>query len=258
MWVIADYQPVSLFSLRMGLATSTGAKTLFLPTPFTIRTALLDAAIRTRGVAVGPEMFEKLKTLSLAVRPPERVVVTNLFTKVQKPRRTDQRSEDEEEEDEAESPGSSAMQKTIAFREYTYLVGGLGLAFSGDEPALRTMAELLPHVNYFGKRGSFFQLLDPPKLMDVLPEGFVLLDGVYIEGDRVEGQTPRAFVPGIIQMMDDWGRGLTFEKINVYTDEPIRLGKDRVLKSVVLPYRLVRSSKSFSFYERIVVRGVKQ
>ena len=251
MWVIADYQPVGLFSLKIGLATSTGAKTLFLPTPFTIRTALLDAAIRTRGAAVGPEMFEKLKTVSLAVRPPERVVVTNLFTKVQKPRRADQRSGDEEEEDEAESPGSSAMQKTIAFREYVFLEGRFSLALSGDDPALQSVVGLLPQVNYFGKRGSFFQLLNPPKLMDVLPEGFVPLDGIYVEGSRVEGQVPRTFIPGIIQMMDDWGRSLTFDKVNVYTDRKIELGKDRVFKNVILPYRLVRSSKSFSFYERV-------
>lgn len=250
MWLIADYEPVGLFSLKVGLATSTGAKTLFLPTPFAIRTALLDAAIRTQGVAVGPEMFEKLKTLSLAVRPPERVVVTNLFTKVQKPRRIDKRSGDEEE-DEAENPSSSVMQKTIAFREYTYLAGRLCLAFSGDEPALRTVAELLPQVNYFGKRGSFFQMVAPPKQTDMLPEGFVLLDGIYIEGTTVEGHQPSAFVPGIIQIMDDWGRSLTFEKVNIYTDKKIERGKDRIFKHVILPYRLVRSSKSFSFYERI-------
>jgi hypothetical protein len=51
--------------------------------------------------------------------------------------------------------------------------------------------------------------------------------------------------------MDDWGDSLTFTKANIYTDEKIVLGKDRVRKSVVLPYYLVRSSKSYSYYERI-------
>lgn len=45
-------------------------------------------------------------------------------------------------------------------------------------------------------------------------------------------------------------RRSTIAKANIYTDEKIVLGKDRVRKSIVLPYRLVRSSKAFSLYER--------
>jgi hypothetical protein len=51
--------------------------------------------------------------------------------------------------------------------------------------------------------------------------------------------------------MDDWGPQLTFEKVNIYSDEDIRLGRDRIREPVILPYRLVRSSRNFSYYERI-------
>jgi len=238
MWLIAHYRPVGLFSLKVGLATSTGAKTLFLPTPFAVRMALLDAAIRTRGLAAAPGVFEVLKGLTIAVLPPERVVVTNLFTKVLKPQRSDAQREE-------------AMQPTIAFREYAYLMGNLSMAFEGEEVALNQLEALLPHVNYFGKRGSFFQLLAPPGRNKELPEGFVMLRGVYVYGNKVAGQVATPFPLGIIQVMDDWGPHLTFEKVNIYTDEDIRLGLDRILKSVILPYRLVRCSRSFSYYERI-------
>ncbi len=77
------------------------------------------------------------------------------------------------------------------------------------------------------------------------------MDGVYVQGTQVSGQGPKAFVAGLIQIMDDWGKSLTFAKANIYTDEKIVLGKDRVRKSVVLPYRLIRSSKGFSYYERM-------
>ncbi len=83
MWLIAEYKPVSLFSLKSGLATSTGAKTLFVPTPFAIRTALLDAAIRTQGITASGPVFDALKLIKLAIHPPDRVTVTNLFAKVQ-------------------------------------------------------------------------------------------------------------------------------------------------------------------------------
>ena len=237
MWLIAEYQPVTLFSFRSGMATSSGAKTLFLPTPFAIRTALLDVAIRTNGLTTGQMAFDWIKELSIAVRPPERVVVTNLFAKILKPTRKEEAEE--------------AMDRTIAFREYAQLEGMVALAFSVAEEWVYELTMLLAQVNYFGKRGSFFQLMAAPCKVEELPDGFVPMDGVYVQGTQVGGQAPGAFVAGLIQMMDDWGESLTFAKTNIYTDEKIAIGKDRLRKSVVLPYRLVRSSKSFTYYERI-------
>lgn len=235
MWLIAEYKPVGLFSFKVGPATATGAKTLFLPTPFAIRTALLDAALRTRGVAVGPEIFEIVKGLTIAAFPPEQVVVTNLFTKVLKPMRSDSQSEE-------------AMQGTIAFREYAYLTGCLALAIGGPEANLEQISALLPQINYFGKRGSFFQLLEYPKCIDELPENFVVLKGTTSETS--ETNQPISFPLGIIQVMDDWGPSLNFDKVNIYNDNSIRLGRDRIREFVMFPYQLIQSSRGFSYYER--------
>lgn len=243
-WLIAEYHPVTLFSLRLGEATSTGAKTLLVPTPFAIRTALLDAAIRTQGVAAGPTAFEAIKGLRLAMRPPERVAVTNLFAKVLKPQRSDK-------------PGrKGAMQRTIAFREYAHLEGSLRLALAGDEAALTAVEPLLAQVNYFGKRGSFFQLVAPPEQVetanDESPPSFILLVGVYVNEGRITGQEPQAFPLGLMQLMDDWGPGLTYDKVNVYDPAQIRRpgkGDDRIRRGVVFPYRLTRTGRGFTAYE---------
>lgn len=237
MWLIAEYQPVTLFSFRSGMATSSGAKTLLLPTPFAIRTALVDAAIRTNGPEAGPPAFDWIKELDIAVRPPERVVVTNLFAKILKPTR--------------KAEAENAMDRTIAFREYAHLEGTLALAFSLAEQRTRELSALLAQINYFGKRGCFFQMLAPPQVIERLPEGFVPMDGVYLEGTQVKSPEAGFLALGLVQIMDDWGKSLTFAKANIYCDEKIVLGKDRLRKSVVLPYRLVRSSKGYSYYERI-------
>lgn len=237
MWLIAEYRPATLFSFRSGIATSSGAKTLFLPTPFAIRMALLDAAIRTHGAESGPEAFEWIKRLSIAIRPPERVVVTNLFAKVLKPSR--------KEETEHH------MGRTIAFREYAYLAGDTALAFGTSSEQANKLARVLAQINYFGKRGSFFQLLRAPYPVPALPADFVPLDGTYIQGTQLKGERQGAFALGLVQIMDDWGETLTFAKANIYCEEKIKVGTDRVRKTVVLPYRLVRASKSFSYYERL-------
>lgn len=237
MWIIAEYKPITLFSFRSGTATSSGAKSLFSPTPFAIRTALLDAAIRTKGVAIGRVAFDWIKRLSLAIRPPERLVVTNLFTKILKPAK----KEDSEK----------TMQRTIAFREYVQFDGIMGIAVGVPDNHADELEFLLMQINYFGKRGSFLQLMPKIERATELPQDFITLDGAYIEDKKVRGEWPISFKPGLLQLMDDWGDELTFSKVNIYTDDKISLGKDRVRKGILLPYRLVRSSKSFSYYERI-------
>ncbi|MGB9776385.1 MAG: hypothetical protein ACPLYD_02580 [Anaerolineae bacterium] len=237
-WLVAHYQPVGLFSLKPGEATSTGGKSLLVPTPFAIRNALLDAAIRVRGLSHGPRAFETIKALRVALAPPKRAAVTGLFVKILKPER---------EADERER----AMQRTIAFREYVYLEGVLGLALGGDPAHLNDVSPLLSQVTYLGKRGSFFQLLAPPEEVetpdDRPPEGFVLL-APWDQAGAAKGSLP-AFPLGHIQRLDDWGADLTFEKVNVYTSEDIRLGRDRVRFDVVLPYQIIRSGRGFAVYE---------
>jgi len=237
MWLIAEYNPVTLFSFRSGIATSSGAKTLFFPTPFAIRTALLDAAICTKGLEAGKTMFEWIKGLSIAVSPPERIVVTNLFAKILKPTRKKEAKE--------------SMDRTIAFREYAHLKGTVYIAFKISEVHTEELHFLLTQINYFGKRGSFFQFVPPTKILEELPEDFISTDAPYIQDGQIKGVYPNEFKIGLIQVMDDWGNSLTFDKVNVYSSEIIKENKDRVRKNIILPYKLVRSSKSFTYYERI-------
>ncbi len=237
MWLVAEYQPVTLFSFRSGITTSSGAKTLFLPTPFAIRTALLDAAIRTQGLNAGEAAFDWIKNLLIAVRPPERIVVSNLFTKVLKPTRKEN--------------AESAMDSSIAFREYAYLDGSLHMAFGLTHELKGEIVSLLTQINYFGKRGCLFQLMGEPDAVEALPENFIRLDGICVEEGRISGNWPASFALGIIQLMDDWGNDITFSKINVYTEEKIELGKERKQKYVILPYNLIRASKGFSYYKRV-------
>jgi hypothetical protein len=233
MWLVAEYQPTALFSLKPAWATSSGGKSLLVPTPYAIKMALLDAACRTAGVAAAKEAWPPLRDLAVALRPPARIVVTNLFTKILKPSRTPAK------------PGArhaGPMAKTICFREYVHLDGLLGIALGGDVDKWPQLREWLIQINYLGKRGGFVMLLGPPTLVEALPSGFI----------EVNGETPRAFhADGIIQQLDDCDASLTFEKANIYSGKRIRLGKERVLRHIVLPYQLVRSSKSFSYYERI-------
>jgi hypothetical protein len=244
MWVVAEYSPASLFSLRLGEATSTGAKTLLVPTPFAIRTALLDVAIRLDGAESAPRAFDRLRATRVAIRVPERIAVTNLFVKVRKPRRADAQDVDED---------SEAMPATIAFREYAHMDGTLGVALEPADGTSDWIETLLLRVTYFGKRGSFFQILSKPTRLKTLPAGYLIAGGEARLWNELTGYGPERMPAGILQVLDDWGPTLTWQKVDVYTREAILLGSDRLRRSAVLPCRVIQSSRSFTYYERIRV-----
>jgi len=246
MWLIAEYEAASLFSLKLSSATASGGKTLLVPTPYAIKMALLDAACRIKGVEEARNLWGKICTIGIALRPAAQIVVSNSFQRFWKPWQfKGKASEREAKTAEALAKGRYPFQPDIGYREYAQWVGTLGIAFSASEnESTDWLGDLLLNVNYLGKRGGFVQLVPPFQYAAQLPENFVEAT-----------VKPKAFaVNGVLQVLDDCGPSLTFAKANIYNREnrdKIKMGKERVTRHIVLPnFRLTRSSKSFSLYER--------
>lgn len=226
MWIVAQYIPTAFFSLKPHMATSTGGKTLIVPTPFAIKTGLLDAAIRTQGLEQGKTLFSEIQRLAIAVNLPNQIVVNNTFNRILRAARNP-------------SPGQWPYQRTIGFREYAQFGGPLKLAFRGM--SRDNLIPLLIQLNYLGKRGGFVQLCERPQEIKSLSNEFTVLT------ENINGFFPL----GTLQVVDDWGQDLTFERLNIYSDESITTGKHRIFHDIVLPYQPVRSSREFTLYERI-------
>lgn len=242
LWIVARYLPVAPFSLKPAAATSSGGKTLLAPTPYAIKMALLDAAIRTKGVGEGERLLPFLRDLSVAIALPDDLLVIKGFSKIQRPLKD---KNDEQKAMEAQARGHWPMQPTIAYREYVYYRDAFQLAFSspGEEALSVELSRLLTCINYFGKRGGFMQIMEPPRQQEHLPEN--LFTELTAEGLQ-------QFHPdGTLQVLDDCGKSLTFQRANIYSAERITMGKERILRHIVLPYTLKRSSRSYSWYRRI-------
>jgi hypothetical protein len=245
MWVTAVYHQVSLFSLKPADATSTAGRSLLVPTPFSIKMALLDMALRLYGVDAGAINFPLIRDLPIALAPPPRVVVSNCFMRIHKPRRekSGQAPADNENEDLGEGP----FIRTVAFREYVQYSGPLGIAVQVEsQQDASTLSLLLAQVSYLGKRGSFFQIDGPPFMRERLPteQGYLRLDAAETDSESLG----RSYT---LQVLDDCGSSLTFQQANIYSGEGIALDKGRILRQVMLPYRLTHSSKGFSLYQRM-------
>jgi hypothetical protein len=230
MWVVAEYESTALFTLKPATATASGGRTLPVPTPFAIKMALLDIVCRVEGVEVAEGVWSWLNNCRVALRPAPHLVINNTFIKVLRPRRN------------PAEPGSADegfFQKTISYREYAYLDGRFGIAL---EVSAEEQAEALSHwlvcINYLGKRGGFIQIQDVPYLEDVLGSRFVIV-----------GEALQTFpLDALLLQLDDTSPRLTFDKANIYSGKSIQLGKERILHHVALPYRLIRSSRGYSYY----------
>lgn len=241
MWIVAQYLPVSFFSLRPAGATSSGGKTLLVPTPYAIKMALLNAAICSQGINEGEHLFPFIRDLSLYLDPPEELIVVKSFSKI---RRELKDKSNPEKAQRAREKKEYPMQPTIAYREYINYHGTLRLACEyADDFLSFVLPPLFTQINYLGKRGGFIQIMEPPEQVEQLPPGR------FIELTPDDLRTFNS--KGTLQMLDDCGKSLTFQRANIYSAERITLGKERILRHVVLPYRLKRSSRGYSWYEYI-------
>jgi hypothetical protein len=240
MWTIAEYQPTALFSLRPATATTSGGKTLIVPSPFAIKMGLLDVAIRTLGFKQGKSLFTLIRDLDIAIRPSRWIVINKTFIKILRYKEIKSKASEKETAIlAAKRDRQWPYYRTIAYREYVHFSDNLSIAF--QETPRETLVPLLTQINYFGKRGGFIQLQQPPETMTNLPKDFTMLTR------SIDGSFPL----GILQILDDFGEQMTFEHANIYHVKNMRAKVERIFHQVVLPYRAVRSSRSFTLYQRI-------
>ena len=116
------------------------------------------------------------------------------------------------------------------------------------EPSrLDLLKRAVAHINYFGKRGSFFQFLGMEE-WDALATGFMIGDGdnpAEIARDTY----------GVSQFLDDFGPDLVkakdgFDRVSTYHAKPISMGKHRVLVQTLVPYREVQATRTFTRFVR--------
>lgn len=235
MWVLARYRPTGLFSLKSSATTSSGAKTLLVPTMYSVKMALIDAAFRSGED--GEEVFELVKPLKIRFRPPEHAAVTHGFIKIHREREV-KATDPAAKARAVELKRTSPFQPTVAYREFCAFDGELTVAISAEETSW--LEELLPLIGYFGKRGSFFQFVGLDRV-ESLPERFT-----FPMEDPPEGFDLNVTV----QPLDDLGERARFDAISTYSTGRARLGRDRVLVQTAIPYKAVSASRGYTLYRR--------
>jgi hypothetical protein len=241
------YLPTTLFSLKDSNSTNSGAKSLFLPSPYSIKMALLNQIITIEGIETFSQseveivkgkkkktelqeakIFEAIRDakISYHLRQGSRFCVNNTFVKILKIKE-DKGSKKDKETGKVFEPG---FQETVSFREYIHIGQSIEMIFEVfDEFTATYLKKYLHKINYFGKRGCFFQFLE---YNDNPPEANV------VPFDVKKGLT------GILQKYDDFDEQVTFEMVNNFSGKPTKR-KEQIW---VLPLKSKSSSKSYTSY----------
>lgn len=209
------YQPTSLFSLKESNATNSGSKSLLLPSPYAIKMAIFNQAI----IELGTEAFKAKKSTELAyIRDAKifyRIIgsfcVNNCFVTIQSQR-------------------DGAFRGKPSFREYIYLSENIEIIFEIEkEEAKLFLKKYLHRINYFGKRGCFFQFIEYRN---------------FPSEPNVKEFDASDISFGVLQEYDDMSAKATFENINNYNSASAKRDK----KVLVIPVQNVNSSKSYTHY----------
>lgn len=210
----AIYKPTALFSLRDSNSTSSGAKSLFLPSPYAIKMAFLSQAISLGGENFyeNKKKFEIIRDAVIGYYIKGSFCVNNCFVKIQKQRDND------------------PFKPTVSFREYVFSDNDLEIIFEvADKEHVAFLKTYLHRINYFGKRGCFFQ--------------FVSYNNAPNQSNVNEFDVKKLSL-GLLQEYDDFDRRLTFDNVNSFNDAKTSRSKT----ILVLPLSNISSSKSYTLF----------
>jgi hypothetical protein len=231
-WLIFQYAPVALFSLKMSRATSTMGKTLLVPSPYSVKMAFLDAALR-HGLTENPEdLVRGLARANLRIGVPDEACVTITIQSIRQETR---------DEDRKRQPDLPPYRGNIAMREFVHHTGVLRLAFELRSLAPDLAALLIgaaPAINYLGKRGSFLQYLGCSRERAA--------DNRFTQ--PVKDMNPRAAASGQSVQLDDFGPRATFAALNSFSPAKIERGVHRTFVDTLVPLVLYNSGPGFMHY----------
>ncbi len=95
-------------------------------------------------------------------------------------------------------------------------------------------------ITYMGKRGGFVQATGECQQADSLDPSFI----------DISATTNSFLLTGTLQLMDDCVTNLAFDYVDIYSGKNMRIGKERILWQIVIPYQLRSTSRAYSVYER--------
>ncbi|MDM7911883.1 MAG: hypothetical protein QUS09_02190 [Methanotrichaceae archaeon] len=224
-WLKAELEFASFYSYRMPGLSPQYALASPVPSPASLRLALVDASIQYSGdPEYGRQVFEWVKTAPLWVLPPERVSILKLFVKrLKRPKIT-----------------GDMLVPSTAVREYCHLGGPLEVYIEVTKP--QEIASLLVRTRRLGTSDSIItarvqETEGPP------------LDLCWRRLSDLDLPThPVNYENRLVVMLTEFRTGLEFDEVNPFSEARQRRPFEQ--DSYLLPLVQERKGENWSLYRR--------
>jgi len=255
-WLRADYEFPSTFSYRMPKVSAQFAIGSPIPSPATVKLALVDTAIRWSGnVDEGRRIFDLIKTAKVCAVPPPRMVRFRAFIKRLKPNEvvacpnhpayTVSAKLGKDKRSECPYCGTipqlkiSTLEESTGVRDYFLLDGPLSVFIEVPAYGVGDIDTLLRRVRRFGTSDSLCYCIcvvkGKPPTENLLPRTF--------------GATTSAGAGGFVSLLADLTAHSQFDGFNPFG------GDEKLAKQDIRPYILAltvrRSGETWAILERI-------
>ncbi len=220
-WIGARYEFASTFSYRIPYFSSSYALSAPVPSPSTIKLAMVGATInRTGDIEKGRRLFGKISNANIMIELPNKIVAFRTLMKRLKKRRQEE-----------------GFDNTFGIREYVIYDGTLGIHLNVSPEDLEEVSEALQRIQYFGTSDSICYCLEKTKTGP---------DQKQIIRPCLQEQTLR----GTIFLLSDFPEKITFDEVNPLSGKKMK--KDSIsLKPYLFPIRAVQKDRNCTIYEHI-------
>jgi hypothetical protein len=224
-WIHANLHFAGLFSYRIPNISPGYALTSPIPSPSSLRLALVDTAIKIKGsVKFGEEIFELVKSANLEIEPPEKVSILKFFIKRLKP---------------SKSKGAG-FEESFGVREYCHFMGPMKFYVEISERQ-EEIAHLFKQLRRLGTTDSLLRC--DASLNDKEPDLRTTSKIVNFLKPEISNLMRRPVVT-----LNEIKEDAKYFQVNPYAKG--RRGNPFIPKTFVLPLREVRRGENFVLYEK--------
>lgn len=225
MWIRASFYFPALFSYRIPNISPSYALASIIPSPSSVKLALVDAAIKFSGsVNYGVEIFNLIKTVKIEIEPPDKVSVLKFFIKRLKPSKTK----------------SVGFEESFGIREYCHFIGLLKIYFEIPDRQSEII-ELLQRLRRLGTSDSLLNC--EAALIEAEPDLSVtckLLNEIKPESLNLKGRP--------VVTLNELRGDAEFIQVNAFAGG--RKGNPFVSKTFILPLIEKKKGENFVLYEK--------
>lgn len=224
-WVCASLHFPALFSYRIPNLSPSYALASIIPSPSSIKLALVDSAIKFSGsVSYGIDIFNLIKSIRIEIEPPDKVSVLKYFIKRLKPSKLK----------------DASFEESFGIREYCHFITPLKIYFEFPN----RQSEILELLNRLRRLGTSDSLLScKTSLIEAQPDFSVtckVLNEIKPELLNLKGRP--------IVTLNELREDAEFIQVNAYAAG--RKGNPFVSKTFILPLIEKKKGENFVLYEK--------